>query len=156
VRNGVVAMLRVETFSTQITVRCIDGPAPNIDTFIPHLGKRSVVRVNRRALMDAVRRTLPFLVTKNKAIPVIKITQSAEGLALLDKADTCAEFVAIEPQAQVDALELGLDANFLLAALGAVSDDIVELYLHNSAPALILPDAGDVAAIAHVIMPCRL
>jgi DNA polymerase III sliding clamp (beta) subunit (PCNA family) len=156
VRNGGVAMLRVETDTMQITVRCIEGSAPDIDAVVPRLGTRNMVRVNRRELADSVRRMLPFLAAKAKQLPVIRITQSAEGLGVMDKDGGNTEFVAIEPQDQVDALEMGLDASRLLAALGALADDVVELYLHTTFPTVILPDGGDPAKVVHVIMPCRL
>lgn len=161
IRNGHVGMLRVENDTTQVIVRCIDGHAPDISSVIPHLGKRTSVRANRKELTDAVRRMLPFLETatggKGKASSAIKVTQSAEGLGVMNRHATSMEYVGIEPQeGAVPALELGLDAHYLLAALGAMNEENVELYLACDGACLFLPDGADVDQIAHVLMPCRL
>jgi len=151
-----VGMLRVESGTTQITVFCTDAVPPDCETIIPHLGKRGCVRAHRRELADAVRRMIPFLANRNHKAPVITVFQSPDGLEIKDTGGTSSEYLGIEAQAVVDTLHMGIDAGYLLAALGAVPGDTVELYLHPTFPAVILPDGGDVARIAHVIMPCRL
>ncbi len=132
--------------------RLIEGQFPNYDQVIPS-SSDVVVTVGRQAFIQGLKRVSLMASDKSK---MVKLTMTAGSLTLASE-DTEVGAAHEELAAEYDGEEfvIGLNARYLLDALGAMETDEVAIGLTDAlAPGLLEPVNG--GRYKCVVMPMRL
>lgn len=145
------AKIKVKSGNSVVISKLIDGEFPDYDKVIPK-GNDKIVKVNRKALFDAVDRVATIATDKNKSI---KFTLEKGKLKLqVSTNDGGNADEEIEIDFKDGNIETGFNSRYLLEIIGQIDKEQINLNLKDgNSPTLINSDNNDGL---YVIMPIRV
>ncbi len=145
------AKIRVSSGNSIVISKLIDGEFPEYDRVIPK-NNDQVVRVDRKALFDAVDRVSTIATDKNKSIKLI--LESGKMIFQIKSNDNGNASEEIEVDFQGEVIETGFNSRYFLDIIGQIDKEKINIYFKDSSsPALIKTDDSDGL---YVIMPIRV
>lgn len=150
--NQRAGLLRIERPGLTVTVRCFDSVLPGIDQLFP-ANPRDPLVVERRLLVAALRRFMPFISEKIGAVVRLSVHEGELGLSdrKRENMDTVPLADASTRGADID---VGANAKYLLDVMGVLDSDLVALHPPTAAgPLVLLPHNGDIDRAGHIAMP---
>jgi len=153
--NQRAGLLRIERPGLSVTVRCFDSVLPGIDQLFP-ANPRDPLVVERRLLVAALRRFMPFISEKIGAVVRLSVHEGELGLS-----DRKRENMDTVPLADVTprgvSIDVGANAKYLLDVMGVLDTDLVALHPPTAAgPLVLLPHNGDIDRAGHIAMPWNI
>ncbi len=134
-------------------VRLIDGVFPDFDRVIPK-DSRNVARMEREALMVALRRISLFAQSKTQGVRI-----GLDPAGVLRITATNPEMGSAREELPLDyegeALEMGFNARYLLDCLGPIPQSQIRLEMNDDLSPGIVRAEGDDESF-YVVMPMRL
>ena len=144
--------LRLLTENTQIRVNLLEGDYIKYNDVIPK-ENRTTLTTGRESFLSAVERTAMLKSEGKNAF--IRVSIKDDGVMVSSRAEEGSGRETVAGEKSGENLEIGFDAKFLMDALKAISDDMVELRFNTSvSPCLIKPVEGD--GFDYLILPVRL
>jgi DNA polymerase-3 subunit beta len=144
--------IRVDLEGVRLTSKLIDGRFPDYQRVIPSKAT-NVVKADRDLLRQALQRTGILSNEKYRGIRLELASGNVTISANNPDQEEATETVELEYAG--DAMEIGFNVNYLLEALGAVSNPEVELHITDSnSSCLIVSPTTD--RVKYVVMPMRL
>ncbi|MDX1379498.1 MAG: DNA polymerase III subunit beta [Xanthomonadales bacterium] len=144
--------VRVTRDGTVFTSKLIDGRFPDYQAVIP-VGAEREIRVNREALLDALKRAKILSNEKYRGVRI----DAGDGVLKVVAHNPQQEEAVVEVEAEFnfDQMTVGFNVNYMEDALNALESEDVLLQLRdaNSSCLVSTPDSD---ANRHVVMPLKL
>lgn len=144
--------VRVTRDGTVFTSKLIDGRFPDYQAVIP-VGAEREIRVNRDALLDALKRAKILSNEKYRGVRI----DAADGALKVVAHNPQQEEAVVEVEAEFnfDQMTVGFNVNYMEDALNALESEDVLLQLRDANSSCLI-SAPDSDANRHVVMPLKL
>jgi len=159
-KDGELTVTQGEQFVTitdgvnTLQTRLIEDAYPNFESVIPPLSQ-NIVTVNRTAFLTSLKRVALFSNDMTKQVRInfgaMFTTVSAENV---DRGNEGRDELPCEHEGEE--MELGCNADFIIAALQHIESDKVKLFLTSPSRAMLIKSCDDAELILQLIMPVRL
>ncbi len=139
--------------SVRIISRLLGGPFVNYNAIIQK-NPRTVIKIDRRKLLDAVNRAALIIMSDERRCPVQLKMKDTDTLVVTANADagTHKETIAIETEGET--VDIDFNSKYLIDALKAIEDDVIRIEFNgNQGPCIIVPTEGD--AYVYLVLPIR-
>jgi DNA polymerase-3 subunit beta len=137
----------------RIVSRLIQGPFVNYNSIIQK-NPKSVMKVNRKDLLDAVDRAALIIMTDERRCPV-QLTMSDETTLMVSaNTETGTHKENIDITVEGDQIDIDFNSRYLIDALKNIDDDTVRIEFNGSqGPCIIVPVEGN--EYVYLILPIR-
>lgn len=153
VHSGRAGLLRITSGTHTLILTCIDAQPLGVDAVIGSVDIGGTgITVRRKPLLDAVRRFAPFVNVFAKGERGLVLVMEKGQLSVRESVDGLnSEDVtgAVEKAGSGDFIA-GLSNRYLSDVLGAIDDDLVDIYLDKRI-CTFLPQGGDISGVAHLV-----
>jgi DNA polymerase-3 subunit beta len=144
--------IRVEVGNIRFTSKLIDGRFPDYDRVIPAT-ESNVLTGNKEAIRHSLQRAA--ILSNEKYRGVRLIFNNGNIRILANNPDQEEAEDEVEVNYDGDTMEIGFNVNYLLDALAAVDEEIVEVGLVDPNSSCVVRAPGDETSL-YVVMPMRL
>lgn len=137
----------------RIVSRLIQGPFVNYNSIIQK-NPRSIMRVNRKALLDAVDRAAVMIMTDERRCPVRLSMPDDTTLFITATTEAGDTREDISVSLEGDSIDIDFNSRYLIDALKNIDDETVRIEFNgNQGPCIIVPEEGN--AYVYLILPIR-
>lgn len=137
----------------RIVSRLIQGPFVNYSSIIKN-NPKSILKLNRKELLEAVERAALVIMTDERRCPVQLSMTSEDTLMISSTTEVGSHKETID--VNLEGVEIDIDFNYkyLLDALKAIDDEVIRMEFHgNQGPCIIFPVDGE--NYVYLILPIK-
>lgn len=137
----------------RIVSRLIQGPFVNYNSIIQK-NPKTVMKVNRKALLDAVDRAALIIMTDERRCPVQLKMNDVETLTVSSNAEAGAHKETIDVEVEGDLIDIDFNYKYILDALKNIDDENIRIEFNGAqGPCIIVPTEGN--DYVYLILPIR-
>ncbi|MCR5593229.1 MAG: DNA polymerase III subunit beta [Saccharofermentans sp.] len=139
--------------SVRIISRLLGGPFVNYNAIIQK-NPKTIIKIDRRKLLDAVNRAALIINSDERRCPVqFKMKDNGTLLvAATAEAGTHKETISIDTEGEI--VDIDFNSKYMIDALKAIDDDVVRIEFNgNQGPCIMVPTEGE--GYVYLILPIR-
>ena len=137
----------------RIVSRLIQGPFVNYNSIIQK-NPKSIMRVNRKAILDAVDRAAIMIMTDERRCPVRLSMDDDTTLVVSSTTEAGDTKESIDIPIEGENIDIDYNAKFLIDALKNIDDETVRMEFNGTqGPCIIVPENGN--SYVYLILPIR-
>ncbi len=139
--------------NVRIISRLLGGPFVNYNAIIQK-NPKTIVKIDRRKLLDAVNRASLIIMTDDRRGSVQIKTKDSSTLMVSASAEAGTHKETIPIDLQGDSVDIDFNAKYMAEALKAIDDDEIRIEFNGSqGPCIIVPVEGN--SYLYLILPIR-